>query len=172
MRSTMVVLGLWFCSFVFHSLGFHLIPASIVDSLSGFGFYNDVLLLHSFKGAPNISEAYAGHMIISSVYMFASVFLFAFVVFRELLARFRLISFDTNLPHSLLIVCAACIFVGAFFIVVGSESSHIKTDRSFRGMPLWWVLLVSTFIWPLVLSVLILAASDPKYTQDNWKMKG
>ena len=84
------LLAFWLGSLVFHSAGFHLLPVSVVGYFSGLGFFNDVLLLRADPNRRDIAEAYAGHMIISALYMFASIPLLAVVAARDVLARLRL----------------------------------------------------------------------------------
>ena len=157
-------------SLVFHSMGFSLLPKPVVDLFSGFGFYNDVLLLRMIPSKHDAAEAYAGHMILSTLYILPTIALFAIVAVRDALARIKLLPRHYAMPYSLIAFSALLIAVGCYFIFSTSHSSFANDDRRFRGMPLLWVMLMTTFIWPSVFALLSGALVIPKYTRENWKL--
>lgn len=157
-------------SLVFHSMGFSLLPKPVVDLFSSFGFYNDVLLLRMIPSKHDTAEAYAGHMILSTLYMVPAIALFAIVAVRDVLARIKLLPRHCAMPYSLIAISALLIAVGCYFIFSTSHSSFANDDRRFRGMPIWWVMSMTTFMWPSIFTVLSCALVNPKYTRENWKI--
>ena len=164
------VLLLYIFSLVFHSMGFSLLPKPVVDLFSGFGFYNDVLLLRMIPSKHDTAEAYAGHMILSTLYIPPTIALFAIVAVRDALARIKLLPRHYAMPYSLIAFSALLIAVGCYFIFSTSHSSFANDDRRFRGMPLLWVMLMTTCMWPLLFGVLAGALINPKYLKEHWKL--
>ena len=164
------VLLLYIFSLVFHSMGISLLPKTVVDLFSGFGFYNDVLLLRMIPSKHDAAEAYAGHMILSTLYMLPTIALFAIVAVRDALARIKILPPNYTVPFSLIAFSALFIPVGCYFIFSASHSSFANGDRRFRGMPLFWVMFMTTCMWPAFLGVLAGALINPKYLKEHWKL--
>ena len=151
-------------------MGFSIIPKSIVDLFSEFGFHNDVLLLRMIPSKHDAAEAYAGHMILSTLYMLPTIALFAIVAVRDVLARVKFLPPHYKMPFSFIPLSALLIAVGCYFIFSTSHSSFANDDRRFRGMPLLWVMLMTTCVWPLLICALSGALINPKYIKAHWKI--
>lgn len=162
-----VVIAFWFGSLVFHSAGFQLLPTSIVDLFSGFGFFNDVLLLREAPGMRNVAESYAGHMITSLLYMLVAIFLFLVASIREILIRSRIVTGRDRLSVKFFLFSGFAIVLGAYFMLSDAHSSFASSDRRFRGMPLWWVMLITTCMWSALPSVLFVAIRKPKLVLES-----
>jgi len=165
-----VIFGVWTFSCIIHSAGFHFMPNLITEQFSNFGFFNDVVFLRGDLSRPGLGEAYAGHMIISSFYMFVTIPLFLAALMRDMLTRLRIARGEWRLPNSFLLGCGLFICMGAFMLISDSHSSFINADRRFRGMPLWWTLLITTFVWPILMFMIVLALRDPRTVRENWKL--
>lgn len=165
-----VVIAFWFGSLMFHSAGFHLLPASFVDYFSDFGFFNDVLLLREAPGMRDAAESYAGHMIISLLYTLAAIFLFLVASMREILIRSRIFADRDRLSVKFFLFVGFAIVLGSYFLLSDAHSSFANSDRRFRGMPLWWVMLITTCMWSALPSILFVAIRKPKLILESMEI--
>lgn len=165
-----ILFGFFLVAFIFHTMGFHLLTPSFIDRFSDVGFFRDVINLRSDPLRHHLANAFAEHMILSMAYMIFSILLFLFLIVRDFIARFGAISDRYKIPISLFLSVGVFIAVGSYFILSGSHSSFANTDRRFAGMPFWWVISMTTFMWWIIPPLLIGAIKDPDYVWEKWKL--
>ena len=165
-----LVFGVWTVSFIVHSSGLHLFPKLVTEQFSSFAFFDDAVYLRLDRGRPDLAEAYVGHMVISSFYMFAAIPMLLLTVMTQVLIRLRLTNDQRRIQASFLWSCGLLVCAGSYVILADSHSSFVDADRRFRGMPLWWIFLITTFVWPIVVFMIGLAIREPALVRKNWKL--
>lgn len=166
-----MIFTIWLLSLAVHSFGYSFIPAQFLAAFSDFDFYSDVKLLAEDKEEPQMARAFGGHMVLAVAYMVITATTFALIILREIARRTRAVPRSDIIPGSFLASCLLLVLIGAYFLLWPGFSAFENGDRHFHNMPLWWVLALSTGVWPFALLMATSGLLFPEHVRQNWKLK-